>query len=68
MNSEQFYDIQYGNDIQIMHFVTFSSDDSVYDNFYKNPCVEDILVELIVPMDCWNACCYREPLNEKDDL
>ena len=68
MSSELFEDVHLGNDIQIIHFVAFSSDKAVCDNFDKNSNVGDILVELVVPKDCWNACCYREPLYENTNL
>ena len=68
MSAELFKEIQHGNDIQIIHFISFWNDETIRDKFYDNQCISDILVEVIVPIDCYNACSYEEPSNEKAGL
>ena len=68
MSSELFKNTEIETDIQIAHFVVFTNDKTIKKEFFNyNFNSDNIFVEVIVPIECYNACSYKEP-SEKTDM
>ena len=67
MSSELFKDTEINDEIQIVHFISFTNDKINKKEYSKNSNSDNMFVKVIVPKECFNACIYREP-SEKTSM